>query len=205
VSGCDDGGSDPGDASLDAHHDAGHETFPSLVVDPPTAMLTVVDDMPTTQQFQVFGVRANGTRVLLSGANWSVSNSAEGFIEATGLFTANGTAGGVVTVRATVLNGTMGNVSATATLTVRVERTVENGAPPGAATHFAGTPVTDPARAPRLAYPLDGAAMPSPRTCPTPTRCSTTTGCRARTAGRASRRATRRSRRRSPSTAGTRP
>lgn len=139
--------------------DGGGEVITALAIDPPTATLTSVDGSKPTQVFRVVATLQGGGERDLSDADLVLTPLSVGEINAsTGLFTANGIVGGSAVLTATLPSNT--SVSATATLTVNLERTLlEGGAPADSATRF-GTLIQDTARAAGLVYPLDGAVMP---------------------------------------------
>src|SRR5206468_7639960 len=77
-----------------------------------------------------------------------------------GTFTATGSAGGKVEVKATLVTGGA-TFTATAALLVKLEWvTIDPQAPSTVADRFTGTPVTDAARTPDVVYPLDGVVFP---------------------------------------------
>jgi hypothetical protein len=137
------------------------EDILSLEIDPPMASLTARDGAPATQSFRVVGVRRDGARAPVSTGVWSADSDRFGTVSPDGVFTANGRAGGVANLRveASVQGGPP--LSARATVTVMIERTVTSeGAIAAHAARFADAPVMDPARAANVLYPLDGAVMP---------------------------------------------
>lgn len=133
----------------------------SIVVEPPTAELVSIDGSMPEQTFTVVATLRDGTTRAAFAPLFELDSREIGDIDAAGgLFVANGIIGGTATVTASVL-GASGTLAATATVTVRLERTVlVPGAPADAATRFGGATVTDPARAADIVYPLDGAVMP---------------------------------------------
>lgn len=139
--------------------DGGGEVITALSIDPPTATLTSVDGSKPTQTFRVIATLQGGGTRDVSDADLTLAPLSVGEVNAsTGLFTANGIVGGSAVLTATLPSDT--SVSATAMLTVNLERTLlEGGAPADSATRF-GTLIQDTARAAGLVYPLDGAVMP---------------------------------------------
>ncbi len=172
-----DGGSDlgpvdvarnPGDARADAGPVVSRDVV-SLRVEPAMAELAARDGSPSTRDFTVTGVRADGTTVGISNAEWSASPapSAAGTIgPESGRFTATGLAGGRFEITVTVGRAGAPPLTATARLDVRIERELAAAgttAPaPAEAMRFWGAPrSTEAARQVRPMYPLDQAVMPA--------------------------------------------
>ena len=156
-----DGGS-PGDGGGTPGRDAGPTpTLVSIAIEPATATLISSDGSMPEQIFGVVGTYSDGFSRALTGARFSIAPISLGTIdEANGRFVSNGFIGGVGTVTATV-NGPAGELSATATVTVQLTRTLVGAGVPGdVVSRFAAPPVTDDARRASLVYPLDGAVMP---------------------------------------------
>ena len=157
-----DGGPSGGtDGAVAIHDDAGPtRTLVRVVVDPGTATLVSTDGARATQTFTAMVEYSDGTTQVAT-PRWTSSTLVAGDIgNGTGIFTANGFSGGVVRIRATVLQGAT-EIFGEATLTVRLERTVITaGTDPTAPTRFIGTAMIDPTRAADIAYPIDGAVMP---------------------------------------------
>ncbi|MCC7385279.1 MAG: PD40 domain-containing protein [Deltaproteobacteria bacterium] len=135
-------------------------TLVRLEITPAAAELVSRDGAAATQTFAATGVFSDASSRPMA-ARFSVDPLQLGSIrETTGVFTANGYFGGTAIVRATAREGAI-ELSAEATLRVRLERSVfAAGTASSAPTLFAPAPLTDPARAPSLVYPLDGAVMP---------------------------------------------
>src|SRR5262245_35975409 len=73
----------------------------SLSIDPPTASIECVDGALAMQQFTANLHHSDGsTEALAGGVSWSATAPQVGTIDATGLYTANGMVGDVVTVKA---------------------------------------------------------------------------------------------------------
>lgn len=145
-----------GDGGL---HDAGPGPTDvlSVRIEPASATLLSIDGSMPTRILALIGVQRDGTELPLTGARWMAGTPGVGAIDGAGLFTATGSAGGVVTVTATSPAG----LSAMATITVDLQRTVfDTGVDTTATAHFAGTPITDPTAIDVL-YPLEGAVMPA--------------------------------------------
>jgi hypothetical protein len=102
-------------------------TLVSIAIDPPTATLTVMAGATGTQQFQVVAKFSDGSsQPITSGAVWASDQLSVGAVSNAGLYTANGSLGGVVDVQ-----GSYMGLSAAATLTVKI---VVQENPAGAAT-----------------------------------------------------------------------
>ena len=136
-------------------------TVTSVILEPAEATLVSVDGSMPTQDFEVFAVLSDGTMRAATGPTFTIDPISLGEIDvASGLFTANGVIGGAAVVSVTV-PGPAGELTATANLTVRLERTLLGpGAPDDAPTRFTDPPVVDDARRAGLVYPIDGAVMP---------------------------------------------
>lgn len=79
------------------------DDFTAIAIEPKTATLDVDEGVPATSTFKVIGTRSDGsTATLVDAIAWSATNPAVGAI-ASGVFTANGSLGGMVQVRATRL------------------------------------------------------------------------------------------------------
>jgi len=134
-----------------------------IVVDPPTATLVSRAGAPATQAFSVVGTFNDGTTRPLANGTWSMPVSLAATVDLnTGVVTANGGAGGVIELTVRVPGPGGAELSATAAVTVRVERSVlVDRLVPDVIEHFARPPVTDPARRATLRYPLDRAVIPT--------------------------------------------
>jgi hypothetical protein len=131
----------------------------SLALDPATATLTSTDGGKPTQAFTVLGKFTDGSMSAVSGATFTVKPLTIGTIDSSGVFTASGRVGGDATITASKSTPS-GVITATATVTVNLERTVfAGGTPVNAATKF-GSATVNVAKAPGLVYPLDQAVMP---------------------------------------------
>jgi len=130
----------------------------SLAIDPPSATLEVPLGTHPTQTFTVVGSYSDGTMGPVVAPELSVDDVSTGDIDpASGVFTANGAIGGVVTVTA-IVPGTEASAEATLTVTLAHEL-VGDGVPDDAASRFEA-PVDDDTRQADVVYPLDGALMP---------------------------------------------
>ncbi|MEO7092824.1 MAG: hypothetical protein ABI175_06205, partial [Polyangiales bacterium] len=110
-----DGGGLDGGFNLDG---SGPTDLASVALDPATATIDSIDGAPATQKFKLVGTRTDGSTIDLSGdagIAWSATSPQIGKV-AGGIFTANGTTGGKVTVKATYKTRI-----ATAELTVRLK------------------------------------------------------------------------------------
>lgn len=159
--GCDDPNGCPEDCEDPATCPESDE-WVSLVVSPNSPMLLSQDGSQPTQQFQVFGVRQDGSRSTkpLKAKFEAPSNSIGAIDSGNGLFMASGEVGGTLMMSATVYTKASplrGNFQ----ITVKILRTYYTpGTPSNAGTKFGTTPVRDPAKGAQLLYPLDGVVMP---------------------------------------------
>ena len=155
-----DGGGGAMDGSPPGRDTGTPAALTSIEIEPATASLTSVDGAMVEQAFTVVGRFDDGSTRPVAGPTFSIDPVSLGVIDvASGRFVANGVIGGEATVTATVA-GPAGELSATATVSVTLERTiVGDGVPADIADRFA-TPVADDARRAQIAYPLDGAVMP---------------------------------------------
>lgn len=135
-------------------------TIVSIAIEPATAELVAVDGAMPTQMFAVVATYDDGTTGAAIGPSFAIDTVSLGDLDpASGLFAANGVIGGAATITATVTTPA-GDLTATASLTVRLERTYRpDGVPMDIADRFT-TLVDDGARSAQLVYPLDGAVMP---------------------------------------------
>ena len=133
---------------------AGQGDIQSITIDPPTAMIDVDDGVPGTQTFTATAHYADGSTSPLSGASWSNTSPSVGSVDGSGVFTANGSLGGVLTVKVN-----SGMASGTAELTVKLHVTLN---PDGldAATQTGLQQATDPDGTVTWAYPYDGIVYP---------------------------------------------
>lgn len=135
-------------------------TVVSLAIVPGAPEVLTTNGMPASIDLDVEATYDDGTTGPIGAAFWAVDSTRLGAIDAaTGVFTATGELAGTVGVTVEAFGA-----SASATLTVRVERTIlGDGAPDDAPARFAAAPTatTDvEARRAELLYPLDGAVMP---------------------------------------------
>lgn len=128
----------------------------AVTVTPTSAALVSIDGAPASQQFSVSATWSDGNQLTVTPA-WTVDPVVLGTVDAaSGVFTANGRFGGDGRVIATYRG-----VSGEASLRVRLEQTIiVAGTPTTAPSLFNTPPITDPARAAQILYPLDGAVMP---------------------------------------------
>lgn len=158
-----DGGN--GDASTDGSSDLG--THPSdvlsVVIEPSTVTLTSIDGATPTQTFTAIGTRRDGTSMPLTTGEWELDALSLGSIHsANGTFTASGLIGGSGTVTFTDVGAQGIGLSATASVTVNLERIVMGeGATTDTPARFdSTTPVDDATRSANVVYPLQNAVMP---------------------------------------------
>lgn len=136
----------------DTFGNAGSEDVASLEIDPKQAAITVESEKTATQTFKAIATFADGSKSEVP-AKWSATNPQVGKI-AGGVYTASGTIGGAVTVKAEV-NGK----KAEAALTVKLHL-VENpgNVPADVMTNLRAATAPDPAI--QWAYPYDGTVFP---------------------------------------------
>ncbi|MFO0597116.1 MAG: hypothetical protein U0228_17515 [Myxococcaceae bacterium] len=134
-------------------------TLTGLDLTPASTTLQSLNGSQPTQQLTATGHFSDGSsRPVL--ADFTVDALAIGTVDPnSGLFTASGLVGGLVTVRAEFTQGA--TLAATATIEVMLERVVlPTGAPADLPTRFAGSPISDVARQADVVYPLDGVVFP---------------------------------------------
>lgn len=144
------------DASTDAlRPDVMVSGLVSIAIMPADPTL-VVSTGAATLDFAVVGTFSDGSTRELDPGFWTSGDAVLGAIDRTsGLYTASGVRAG-----STSIDVDAGGMTATTTITIRIERTIlEAGAPDDAPTRFAA-PVDDAARRLPMFYPLDGAVMP---------------------------------------------
>ncbi|HEY3819928.1 MAG TPA: hypothetical protein VGL81_22340 [Polyangiaceae bacterium] len=143
-SGSDGGGF--GDGSL-----IGSGTIKSMSISPATATITSTNGAPVTQPYTLNVEYANGTTAAVSAnVTWTTDSPVIGAIGSTGVYTANGSLGGVVQVSASYMGQ-----SATAPLTVKLLLQQNPGnVPAGLQAGLQGA--TAPDASVVWAYPYDG-------------------------------------------------
>ncbi|HEY3821143.1 MAG TPA: hypothetical protein VGL81_28455 [Polyangiaceae bacterium] len=156
----DDGGGTGLDGSLTGDGGGSDSSFISnrtvtgLSISPSQVTIQSLDGAPSTQQFQAVAQFSDGTSSPVPGAAWSRDNPQVGAIAGTGLYTANGSQGGVVDLTATYQGQT-----ATAKLLVQLQIQQNPGNVAGnvqgslQAATATDTTVT-------WAYPYDGTVFP---------------------------------------------
>lgn len=144
------------DAGSSSTPDTGTLTVTALAIEPAAPVLTSVDGASVAQPFTVVATFSDGTSDTLSTGFWSVGSARLGAIDSTtGVFTASGEAGGIDTVSVEALG-----MTATTSVTVRLERhSMGDGVPADAPTRF-GAPIDDAARSAGLLYPLADVVFP---------------------------------------------
>ena len=149
-------GGDAGNVTGDAGNLLGSQaTLTSITVDPPTASVESLNGVAVTQAFTVTGHFNDGTMMPLSnGVSWSATEPGIGGVGMTGLYTANGSLGGVVSVQATYKTQT-----ASAALTV-VLHLQQNGANAAGNIQAQLGGASAPDAAVVWAYPYDGTVWP---------------------------------------------
>ena len=133
----------------------GNDSLQSLSIDPPTASIECLNGATATQQFNATLDHGDGTKeTLTSGVSWSATAPQVGSIDATGLYTANGTLGDVVTITAEYAGS-----KATAVLTVKVHLQQDpTSVPPTVKMALDGASTPDASVV--WAYPYDGTVWP---------------------------------------------
>lgn len=132
--------------------------YTSIAVTPNPVTLNS-DGQAVSQALSATGTKPDGTTEA-APVSWSVPANSIGTIDSSGIFTANGSVGGTVTVTATY---SVGGVTLTATtqITVTISKTaITPNTDPQAPTWFEQTPTQDLAKSAKIVYPLDGVVMP---------------------------------------------
>ncbi len=157
----DGGGVDSGPTTTDAGDPADRDVL-SIAIEPETADLVSTDGSMPEQAFTVMATLRDGRRIPAVAPRFELDSRSIGDIDvAGGRFTANGVIGGTATVTATVVGAGGAELTDTATVNVRLERTVLGpGTAADAPALFEGGLVTDDARAASVVYPLLDAVMP---------------------------------------------
>ena len=134
--------------------------FASINISPSPVMISA-SGQPVTQQLSATGTRPDGTTSSqLIGVSWSAPANAIGTVDASGLFTANGTIGGTVEVTASYVTGGV-TLTKTVSITVNIAQVaITPGTDPAAANNFTGTPTLDLTKAAGIVYPLNDVMMP---------------------------------------------
>jgi adhesin HecA-like repeat protein len=158
----DDGGAGDNDAggSSDASFANDGPTFgtpaiDSITISPATASIESLNNAPATQAFQLTAHYVDNTSgVIASGAAWTATAFPVGTVDGAGLYTANGSQGGLVTVTASYKGKT-----AAAQLTVKLHLLGNTGNVGGAQQGtLKGATTPDPTV--KWAYPYDGTVFP---------------------------------------------
>ncbi len=130
-------------------------TLQSLTIDPPTATIESVDGAIVTQGFKAIGHFADGTSAPLpTGAAWIANEPQIGALAGTGVYSASGSVGGVVTIGATAQGK---QASAKLTVKLHLHQNPQN-IPPGTQGALGGAAAKDGAVV--WAYPYDGTVWP---------------------------------------------
>jgi hypothetical protein len=131
-----------------------HGALQSIAVTPNPASIELLNGTPGKQAFQVTATYADNTTAPITDATWAATNIAVGSIDGSGLFSATGAQGGVVTVSAS-----SGGKTATAVLTVKLHHTQNPaGADMPTQTTLQGASAPDGSIV--WAYPYDGTVFP---------------------------------------------
>ncbi len=133
----------------------GDRNVRSLAVEPPTATLTIVNDVVVTQQYKLVATYDDGsTAELPAGVSWSSTNLPIGSVSRSGLYTPTGMVGGKVKVTAQYKTQKV-----TADLTVKLQIEDNPGKlPPPVLGALLGATTPDPAV--QWAYPYDSTVFP---------------------------------------------
>jgi len=146
---------DTGAPTHDAHAVLGNDAVQSLSIAPPNGTVQCTNGAPASQAFSAQVYYADGAHMALtSGVSWSSNQPQLGSVDGSGVFTANGTLGGTVTITATYEG-----VSASTTLTVSLLLTQNPAGVPAAVQTALATTLTSDA-AVVWAYPYDGTVWP---------------------------------------------
>lgn len=137
-------------------------TLTHLELDPPMATLQSLEGSQPTQAFTVTAHFSDGSSRVVPDAEFAVDRLNIGTVTPFGgRFTASGLVGGVATVSATYSSGgATANAQAQVLVQLEFVRFVTGTSGNPTLTRFAGTPVSDPARAPDVVYPLDRVLFP---------------------------------------------
>ncbi len=146
---------DTGTLHREAGSVLGNASVQSVTLTPASPAIQCVNGATATQAFALTAHYANGTHAAVSAdVSWTANEPQVGSIDGSGVFTANGSLGGVVTVTATY-----GGASASATLTVSLLLTQNPASvPPAVATQLAAATAADASVV--WAYPYDGTVWP---------------------------------------------
>jgi hypothetical protein len=149
-------GGDAGNLTGDAGSLLGNTAnLTSITVDPATASVESLNGVAVKQAFKVTGHYDNGTTMpLTNGISWSASEPGIGGVDTTGLYTANGSLGGVVSVQATYQKQV---ASAALTVVLHIQK---NGANAAGNIQAKLTGASTPDAAVVWAYPYDGTVWP---------------------------------------------
>lgn len=130
----------------------------SVRIDPETAELVSVDGDTPVQHFRLIGVFEDGSEEIVPAA-FEIDNPALGaFDTANGELISNGIVGGVATVTATALEGSLS--PQIADVTVRIERLILSRDAPRDPSVVFKDQQSDPEFAANIVYPLEGAVLP---------------------------------------------
>ncbi len=134
-----------------------HRSLTSLEITPTAPTVHTTNGAASSIDLDLVAHFDDGSSEPVADAFWTAASTLLGDVNSgSGVFTADGALAGTVDITASALGS-----SATTTVTVDVtHEIVVEGAPSDAATHFGGTPVTDPAREANLLYPLAGTMFP---------------------------------------------
>jgi WD40-like Beta Propeller Repeat len=132
-------------------------TDPPIVVDPPTATLTITNRGAALSQ--TFTAKTTGASPTNVTASWTLDKYEAGQIDAKGSFTTNGMVGGKAKVTAHYKKRT---ATADMKVLVKITEDLPAAATPANKAALLGAPTPDPggANATQILYPYDGTVMP---------------------------------------------
>lgn len=157
VAGVDAAGTDGGGLDGTSSFDGRVPVPVSIAITPASPTLTSVDGARPTVDLDVVATYDDGSTRPITTAFWTADAPVLGDVDRdTGLYTASGAIAGTTTVEVDALS-----MTATTTVTVRVERTwLGPDVPADAPSRFSGAGTTDPAAEAALLYPLEGTVFP---------------------------------------------
>jgi hypothetical protein len=148
-------GTDSGSVTGDGGNLINGAQLQSITVDPATASIESLNGAAVTQAFSVTGHFGNGTSMpLTTNISWSTDQPQVGGVDGTGLYTASGSIGGVVSVQASYMSQ-----QASATLTVKLHLQQNSANAPGSVQGSLQS-ASAPDAAVVWAYPYDGTVWP---------------------------------------------
>ncbi len=142
--------------------DSGLSANLHFAIEPADITLESVDGSTPSVTLHVFADPLVGERFEVTPLRWELDHDRVGTIDERGTFTANGDAGGAVTVRAIVPTTPLVTVETTLAVHLQLTVTPDPSVPRDRIDDMERLPETqDPFGAATLLYPLDGARMPN--------------------------------------------